>query len=222
MGETMSSISTHELAVFVYMRNSVFQNMPMELKKLCLLYYSFGTEWDKDLHGASMEIVDNGKCVKMIEKNWGSAYLTGEYCEGIHHWKFKIEHGPYQYAYFLIGIWKPKSTKYGTPILNKYFTQRKHNGYAFDIKEPKLTNPARPGGGGPKYAVRCHQNDVIEMYLDFNTLMLTFSVNGTYYPNGQKIENTEYKAAITMHGTYDKIRFISYDNLKSNQILKLD
>merc|ERR1712228_426064 len=188
--------------------------------KLCLRFYLILCEWDKDLHGDSMEIVDNGNCVKMIRRNWGSAYLTGEYYEDIHHWTFKIESGPLSGHYCLIGIWKTKSAK--KPILNRYFTDKADNGYAYDIERGRFTTPSNPGGGGPKYAVQCHKNDVIEMYLDFKTLMLTFSVNGTYYANGQKIENTEYKAVISMFGQNNKMRFVSYDNLKSNQILKLD
>jgi len=137
--------------------------------------------------------------------------LTGTYYERIHHWTFKLEHGPRKDHYFLIGIWKTKSDK--RPVVDAYFTNKADNGYAYDIEHGRFTNPSVPGGGGPKYAVRCKQDDVIEMYLDFETLMLSFAVNGTYYSNGQRIERTEYKVAITMHGVDDKLRLLSYDNV---------
>merc|ERR1711992_295339 len=101
-------------------------------------------EWDEKLHGSAMEIVDNGNCVVMKSRRWGSAYLTGEYSYGHHHWKFKIEHGPEMNHYSLIGIWKTKSAK--DPILNVYFTDKKNNAYSFDFQYGRLTNPDNPGG----------------------------------------------------------------------------
>lgn len=190
--------------------------------KLCLLFYLIPCEWDEDLHGVRMEIVDEENCVKMNQNGWGSAHLTGTYNEGIHHWTFKVEHGPQYGHYCLIGIWKTKSAKKAT--LYPYFTDKKYNGYAYDIQynTGRLTTPGSPGSTGPKYAVKCKKGDTIEMYLDFNTLMLTYAVNGIYYPNGQRIEETEYKAAITMHGKDDKLRLLAYDNVKSDDILKMD
>ena len=124
------------------------------------------------------------------------------------------------FHYFLIGIWKTKSKD--QPPLTDYFTNIHYNGYAYDVKGAKLTTPSAPGTGGPKYAVKCKQNDVIEMYVDFNTRMLTFAVNGKYYPNGQLIERTRYKAAITMFANDNELRLISYDNIKTDKILKMD
>ena len=200
-----------ELIVFGYIRRILPKQIPTELKKLCLSFYSM-TEWDADLHGACMDIVDGGNCVRMIKRGWGSAYLTGEYSQGAHHWTFKLKHGPFKNHYFLIGIWKTKSAE--TPTLDRYFTDTFDNGYAYDIEHGRLTNPLCPGGGGPLYGVKCKAGDVIEMYLDFGALMLSFAVNGTHYPNGQTIERTEYKPAITMHGKGDELRLVSYDNVK--------
>ena len=209
----------NEFIVHGYIRSNFSNQVTVELKTLCLNFFGGLSEWDPNLHGDHLEIVDNGNCVKMINYAWATAYLTDSFSSGIHHWQFKIENGPASGHYFLFGIWKTNS---GKPILNRYFTDIHNNGYAFDAPYGRLTTPSIPGGGGPSYAKACKVNDIIDMYVDFNILRLTFAINDEYYGDGQTIDKTEYKAAITMHATNNKIRLISYDNIKTDKIISED
>merc|ERR1712129_354158 len=97
-----------------------------------------------------------------------------------------------------------------------------------------MTTPNTPGTGGPRApqytpALNHQSNCVIEMYLDFERLLLSFAVDGTYYPNGQRIDKTtvdgrmiRYRAAVTMYKECASIDLLMYDNIKSAQILAAD
>ncbi len=125
--------------------------------------------------------------------------------QGIHTWKFKAV--KITCSWTLIGIWKTNS---GTPPINSYFTNVNNNGYAYVINSQHKTNPSKQGYCGPKYGVICKDGDVIEMTLDFNTLCLSYRVNGSDYGKAFDVDNTTYKAAITLFSKGDSISLISY------------
>jgi len=187
-------------------------SLPEGLNKLCQSFYSVIIKWDESSkwYNDNMHLVDSGNCISMKSTGWGSAFLTEEYSEGLHHWKFKLQSLDARRRYYvLFGIWKSES---GSAILDSFFTDQKDNGYAMNVIDGTLTVPRMPGCGGIKYATYCKTGDVIDMYLDFDELLLTFAINGKYYPKGQKVEDTTYKAAVTMYWQKDTIRFISHDN----------
>ena len=109
-----------ELIVFGYIRSlsakrKLEQNeneedkeeIPTELKELCQSFYSVIIKWEisKKWISQNMSVVDNGNCVKMSNgNNWGSAFLTEEYFEGVHHWKFKIESLDSRRQYYVCSV----------------------------------------------------------------------------------------------------------------------
>ena len=96
--------------------------------------------------------------------------------------------------------------------MDSFFTDRKDNGYALNVIDGTLTDPRIPGCGGTKYATYCISKDIVDMYCDFNRLLLTYAINGKYYENGQKIEgNTAYRVAISCYWKNDKIRLLKHD-----------
>jgi len=187
-------------------------SLPAGLNKLCQSFYSVIIKWDESSkwYNDNMHLIDSGNCISMKSTGWGSAFLTEEYSEGLHHWRFKLQSLDARRRYYvLFGIWKSES---GSPILDSFFTDQKDNGYAMNVIDGTLTVPRMPGCGGIKYATYCKTGDVIDMYLDFDECLLTFAINGKYYPKGQKVEDTTYKAAVTMYWQKDTIRFVSHDN----------
>jgi len=212
-----------ELIVFGFLRDlakgvvvatdeSEDSGIPEGLHKLCQSFYSLIIKWDESSkwHSSNMQVVDSGHSIKMNKTCWGSAFLTEQYSEGVHHWRFKLQSLDCRRRYYvLFGIWKADS---GPPILDSFFTDKKENGYAMNVIDGTLTVPHMPGCGGVKYATYCKTGDIIDMYLDFEALMLTFAINGKYYEKGQKVEGTAYKAAVTMYWEQDTIRLVSHDN----------
>lgn len=214
-----SADAEDELIVFGFLRplyrETTDQNdgaVPPTLQKLCQSFYSVISQWDEssNWHSEKMQVVDSGNSIKMKRTGWGSAFLTEQYSEGFHHWRFKLQSLDCRRRYYvLFGIWKAES---GPPILDSFFTDKKENGYAMNVIDGTLTVPRMPGCGGVKYATYCKTGDIIDMYLDFDELMLTFAINGKYYENGQEVEDTAYKAAVTMYWEQDTIRLVSHDN----------
>lgn len=217
----MAASEREELMVFGYLRReSGDLIIPKALKNVIASFVGPFVGWDKELKGAGMDIVDDGKCIVMSRGYaFQSAYLTDEFSHGIHHFRFKIENGPQSGLYYLFGIWKTNS---GKPKTDSYFTYYKHSGYAFDCPYGRFTTPGIPGGGGPGYGKPCKQGDIIDMFIDFNLLRLTFAINEEYFPNGQVIEATTYKVAVCVGRVKNKIRLISYDNNKTAYVIAKD
>eukprot|EP01083_Nonionella_stella_P238835 836637_1 len=92
------------------MENTYKLEIPNDVISLFILYYDGFSVWDRRLHSKNIAIKNNDECVEAIstEHEWGSAYLTGVYQSGEHHWRFKILNGPWPHKYFLFGIWKKK------------------------------------------------------------------------------------------------------------------
>lgn len=186
--------------------------IPEEVSKMTQCFYSVIIKWAESSkwHNGNMHLIDSGNCISMKQTGWGSAFLTEEYSEGLHHWRFKLQSLDSRRRYYvLFGVWKSET---GPPILDSFFTDKKDNGYAMNVIDGTLTVPRMPGCGGIKYATYCKTGDVIDMYLDFEELLLTFAINGKYYAKGQRVEGTTYKAAVTMYWEQDTIRFVSHDN----------
>lgn len=182
----------------------------------CQSFYAPIIRWSEspEWHNADrMQIAASGNCIAMKARGWGSAFLTGEYSTGLHHFKFKFDHLDSRRKYYvLLGIWRTGS---GPPILDGFFTDKKYNGHAINAIDGTLTNPNLPGCGGTKYATYCKQGDVVDMYCDFDQRRLTYAINGKYYDEAQSIhveeEGESFKVAITMYWETDCIRFVSHD-----------
>lgn len=197
------------------------KKVPPELLTLFTEFYSLNVQFDEDAqwHNAQrMQVKDTGNCISMTQTGWASAFLTEPIESGMHHYRFKIEQLDSRRGYYvLIGIWKQNS---GAPILDSFFTDRRHNGHAMNLIDGTLTQPTLPGCGGIKYATFCKDNDVIDMYCDLNTNRLTFAINGKYYDNGPEIEHTRYRVAVTAYWKGDAIRFMSHDNASPLELQK--
>jgi len=189
------------------------EEMHSALSRVCQSFYAVIIRWEDSpkWHSSNMAVVDSGRSVAKKSTGWGSAFLTETVREGLHHWRFKLQSLDSRRRYYvLFGIWKTQS---GPPILDSFFTDRKHNGYALNVIDGTLTDPRLPGCGGIKYAAYCKAGDTVDMFLDLERLLLTFAINGKHYEKGQRVEEAEYKAAVTMYWEHDTIRFVAHDNL---------
>jgi len=186
------------------------------ISQCCKSYYASITRWSDSTkwHNAErMRVTANGNCIAMKARGWASAFLTGEYATGLHHFRFKLDNlDSRRKFYVLIGIWRTRS---GPPLLDTFFTDKKFNGHAVNCIDGTLTNPNLPGCGGIKYATYCKSGDVVDMYADFDKKELSYAINGKYYEKAQHIhveeEGESFKVAVTMHWETDCIRFVSHD-----------
>jgi len=187
------------------------------IAQCCQSYYAPIIRWSDSAkwhNGDRMNVTASGNCISMKARGWASAFLTGEFSQGVHHFKFKLEHlDTRRKFYVLMGIWRTKS---GSPILDSFFTDKKFNGHALNAIDGTLTNPAMPGCGGAKYADYCKDGDEVDMFCDLDAKTLTYAINGKHY--GEKAqhihveeEGEAFKVAVTMYWETDCIRFVSHD-----------
>ena len=82
---------------------------------------------------------------------------------------------------------------------------------AYHALEAKATNPEDPGQYGADYGIKVVDGGIIEMRLDMNKLQLSFKVNDIDHGIAHKnIEDTQYKAAMTLCNETSKFTFLSH------------
>ena len=179
--------------------NNPYYNIPMLVKQICLCYYAQEKDkWDIKLKGDYIIINDDiVSCDIEKHRNFQSAFLSKKISSGIHHWKFElIKFNIDQWNLF--GIWKTNS---GVPLLNTCFTNKRNNGYSFVATHGKLLNLNDFYMCGKEYGKKCKKGDIIDMYLNMNKLQLSFAINDKNYGKAYDIDNTQYRAAISMRPT---------------------
>eukprot|EP01084_Bolivina_argentea_P288204 494640_1 len=136
-------------------------------------------------------IIHNGDTYK-----YSSSFFMNIVSNGYHHWKFKIKSKPIN---LILGIWKTKNVN---PPKDGCFTEDK-NGYGYNV-----------GTGfdvdGNKYGKLCTTDNILDMYLDFTSLTLKYSVNDEECGVLTQVENTAYKAAVYTFWNGESVEFISY------------
>ena len=176
--------------------------IPTIVFHICLLFYYDFDKWD--INTISQDLMfdgNNANIVKYKENEdpglWSSAYLL-RICNsaegGIHHWRFRIINC--DSVWNLIGIWRV--TQKSKPPLG-YFTTGTNAGYALCLNRGKLVD--RSHGGGTlesKYCRECVANDIVEMYLDFKTMELRFTINDQDYGKAFDVDHGKYRAAVCL------------------------
>ena len=128
--------------------------------------------------------------------------------DGKHKWQFKIK----KYGRFksmAIGIWKCET---GKAPKNSWFPLEK-NGYGYVIGKGCTASHTEAGGTDKRYGIRCKENDIIEMYVDFTGQTVKYSVNGKDYGVAFNIDNVPYKVAISSCWKNDSVEFLEYKKL---------
>ena len=96
---------------------------------------------------------------------------------------------------------------------DKKFAKVYKDGYAYIMNYGKLADRENFGSYGSDYGAICADGDIIEMILDMNKMTLSYKVNDKEYGVAfHNIDNTKYKAGLTMCHKTSKYEFISYMN----------
>ena len=162
--------------------------------------------WDEHFKANYLEIDDKSIINTADGYEYGSAYLKRVVYDGIHKWKFRID--KYRSGWQLIGVFK---TKYNA-ITQTYFERNQNQSYGFVLNNGWLSDPQTNGGKLKDYGVKCVDGDIVEMTLNMIDLCLSFKINDIDYGKAFDVEQTSYKAAVTLRNKDTKFTLLSYQN----------
>lgn len=197
------------------------------IEYLCLMYFEID-RFDTASIGASMELQLNEHKVTMTTDKPESAYLRHIIDSRCRRYTWNLRLNRLGFAHYwttTIGIYKcHKATSNGSkpPRTNGIFTidgefPNDPNGignvaYGFAANKGTLVEPdsgsGADGENAKRYGQRCGTGDVVEMMLNFETLELSFIINGTPYGCAFAVEDTEYRAAVNLCQEGDSIQIM--------------
>ena len=207
-----------ELLTFGYIRQysndlNVKYDIPTLIMQICTIFYYISDEWDKIMTSEQMKIFDN----KWIKKggSWTNAFLQRivDKNNGYkHHWRFKIIK---RVSWLFIGIFDVKFSKECVDEngrFNKTCIVGKYWGYCFDAVQRRvnINKHATSWTQAGTYGIKTECGDIVDMYLDFKSLELSFAVNDVNYGKSHHIRDASYKAAICSFGSTTEIEFLHY------------
>eukprot|EP01084_Bolivina_argentea_P066714 121630_1 len=167
-------------------------NIPQLIKYLCLLYLNQNKD-EFDINNCHKDLKINDNYIK-TDSNFRSCFLKNIVNKRKYIWKFQVN-GSVFLGPCLIGIY---NTKFEIINFDHFFDGgfgTISTGYGLRL-DGILTNPENSSIWGKQTELKCQCGDIIEMILDFNDLTLCFKINNKQCT--VKIENGEYKAALTL------------------------
>jgi len=184
------------------------------IEYLCLMYFEID-RFDTASIGAAMELQLNEHKVTMTADKPESAYLRHIIDSRCRRYSWKLRLNRLGFAHYwttTIGIYKCRRSRRLSPRTDGIFTidgefPNDPNGignvaYGFAANKGTLVEPKSGSGAdeanAKRYGQRCGTGDVVEMNLNFETLELSFIINGTPYGCAFAVEDTEYRAAVNL------------------------
>jgi len=181
--------------------------------------------FDTALIGDSMELQLNEHKVTMTKDKPESAYLRHIIDSRCRRYTWNLRLNRLGFAHYwttTIGIYKCRRSQRPSPRTNGIFTidgefPSDPNGidniaYGFAANKGTLVEPDSGSGAddenAKRYGQRCGTGDVVEMNLNFETLELSFTINGTPYGRAFVVEDTEYRAAVNLCQEGDSIQIM--------------
>ncbi len=169
-------------------------------------------KWSSRYKADTFVINDN-----IITKSMGnigyydSAYLRKIVYSGQHHWKFRLN--VITTSFIRIGIWKNDVYITGEYInhcsLNKYA----NTAYIFDgcgrinYHNHKPTRYSQFNSYGVVLNIN---GTIVDMFVNFDSLELSFAINGINYGKSHDIDDCKYRAAISCRGQGTQIELLSF------------
>ena len=206
--------------------------IPIEIIDICILYTninkdSFDTTIDKD----QLEIIDNqifgnkNNATHQIVFHRKNMYLNNIAINGIHIWKFQFLQqivacigGAGSALYNVlngssVGIFKTKYKTIHTGAFDKLTEDgRIPLGYAVGFTG-LITKPNAFSNRSKKFDFEMKNGDMMAMILNMNKLTLSIEVNDKDYGKAFDVEDTEYRAVVTVGNNHDKWKLISYQHI---------
>ena len=202
---------------------SSYYNISELIIHLCLyFYFRDWDEFDKNNKSKNIIIDNNKKSIKQIVNNWGwhSISLSNIVNKGIHRWIFEINKNNLD-CWELIGIWKCNKCQF--VFENSFDSIGVDTGYCWCMSQGALVDPNSPGTRLKDYGstiteinTNNNHNNIIQMILNFDQLTLSYIIKGVDYGVAfDNIEQTEYKAAVTLASKDSKLTLKSYEYFAS-------
>ena len=180
-----------------------YRTIPMVINYLCMKFYHEPKDrFHPELHGADITATDT-----IITKSiWApsSAFLSNIVSKGKHHWKFKIWR--LNGSTLAIGVWD-----------NKYNLDQVFNEYLFRVQDAlycvnfnhQVTEGQNKQIRYGKYLLA--NRAIIDMYLDLDTLDLSFAIDNTHFGTAYKIrKGASYRACVCMMSDEAKLELLMY------------
>ena len=230
----------NELLAYGFVRSNSTNIIPVELVKICLLFFMSMDGWDienkakwLEISGTFNEIVECASSEEDTDTKYQSIFGTLSVCSGKHHWKFKITKINLTYGDCIkIAIGNVKINELveqDLNTMNNSYLSGEHGIFANVWDDTSFVMDSTSGGTSMHDYGKCCKEvgDEIDMYLDLDNLKLSFAINGhnyghiySRYHDGQQEEKenddkynifkTEYKMGLTLSREGTGIELVSY------------
>eukprot|EP01084_Bolivina_argentea_P167053 289998_1 len=204
--------------VFGYIRinKNIVQPIPQPIKHLSLLYYYESDQWDPQSTHKTIKI--NGNTAQKVKGTFFSnSYLTNVIKDAEHIWKFKVNFNKQSMRCLQIGIWK---TKFRNAETDDYPND---GWYGYDVISGWISDPNSDEGWyavSVNTGVTAENGDIVEMRVNFKSLSLSYKI-GDDIIHAFKIENTAYRATISLSQMNQKVTLLSYQKVYQPQELSI-
>eukprot|EP01083_Nonionella_stella_P178411 630144_1 len=143
--------------------------------------------------------IKNNEIIKNDDWSGSTVFLSNVVKTGVHRWRFLLKKSDDYTVH--IGIWKTKHQL----VTDDYLTDDKAC-YSYSVFHAGLL-----GAGNDSYGRRCTQGDKVDMLLDLNKLELSYFVNDKDYGVAFRVDETEYRAAVSLFNQGDIVELVSYE-----------
>ena len=194
--------------------------IPRDINDLCLCFVNL-TEDNFDVTTITNEINHNGNiviCNEVAYRKRVNVYLTNTADKGNHIWRFRLifpDDPLFRiFSKAAIGVFK---TKYKMEPSGGFNWNKHENdintGYEF-MHNGEVTNPD-PTDVHPKVSwnFAMNDNDIMTMKLNMNKLTLCLEINDVEVEKIQQLEDTEYRAVVSIDCTEDGWELLSYQHI---------
>ena len=206
------------VAAQLQLKSATF-NIPELIYYICALFYYLTDKWNRDRTSSKYIISEDNVTIESIEVYdvHYMAFLTTVAMQGQHRWRLKInEWGTGYDRYIIIGIVKNEiidklieESEYGF-----YLGRIENTAYCFDVDAADLNiHNSRDDWTEYKYGIEAKEGDIIDMYLDLDTLQLGYAINDTYYGKAFDVEaGYGYIGAVSTELENVRLTLLTYDN----------
>eukprot|EP01084_Bolivina_argentea_P022832 42465_1 len=166
--------------------------IPKGIICICILFYGDLDKYDPLMKAAGIKLSNDNMRATSQRGKAESCMLTRNVETGYYSWKFKIKKVS---GFMIIGIWMVgKETE---RAINTYFTID-GSGYGYCCHFARITDPDSGFTNYADYAIKCKSGMIVEMFVDFDKLSLSYKVNGKQYGKSHDIVQHKYRAAVYM------------------------
>ena len=195
----------------LFPRHITFYTIPFLVNQICAIFYFIPNDkWNTSFIDERFEF--HGDTVKILDKGYNHIYLTNIVEFGTHHWKFKLSrYHPVHFSY-RIGIFKVKEGQ------QKYFDQvvgQINTVYAMNLERCSINIHDHTDEWEQHETMKAKQGDIVDMYLNLETLQLQFVLNGEKCHDSITVDKCKYVGVAHMYETGDCIQLLTYDDEKS-------